>query len=180
MQVKFTLISLNLEDLLKEELPPTQFEPEFKRWKYWSRMVAGWLFRQVEDDIQSAIYEQPDHPVEAFKLYKEILKQVQGNGRNLYAIPAIIKYEKLRRNEFTSAANFITEFEKQFNALRRMKVFISPNSALVKVMHQIEGEVEKVRYIKEEIGQLTPDEITDGLHMYLKALVASAENSSFL
>lgn len=180
-RVQFALVGLSLEGLINNQLPrPTDQDIEYKRWKHWTRLVASWLYGQVDEEIQMIIYQNPKCATEADDLYQQILHEVRGTGKTLNAIGEIKKWDHMKRSDFTSAADFIRAYEKQYNVMKRFKLEVSPLITLVKAMCQVVNEVEKVKFITEQIGQMPPNSLTDQqLHDYLHDLATNAELSLF-
>ncbi|KAJ5473855.1 hypothetical protein N7475_003421 [Penicillium sp. IBT 31633x] len=141
MDVQFALIGPSLEHFLGDKLvKPAQFDDRSRGRKHKSKDYA-----------------------------RKFCKEIQGNEQSSNVITTLFRHDKLERMDVVSPAEFITESEKVAITCFRMKVFISPTCALVKVKQQIEWEFDKFRFLNEKVDQLEPDEITDeDFHAYLK------------
>lgn len=76
------LIPYALEWLLESDIPrPPKSHASFERWKYWSRLVASWMYNQIDVTLQNKLRDLSKMPKYADYLYDELMAMTQGSDR---------------------------------------------------------------------------------------------------
>ena len=77
--MRFALAPLRLEYVIDSSISrPTEDNPKFDRWEYWSRTVASWLYVQVDETLQERIQNLAYLPEYADSMFHGIILMVQG------------------------------------------------------------------------------------------------------
>ncbi|KAJ5138857.1 uncharacterized protein N7515_003705 [Penicillium bovifimosum] len=159
--IVYQLIPYAGEWLLDSDIPrPEKSHPSYERWKYWSRLIASWMYGQINAVLQSKI--------------RNLLKTP--NDKLQTAFLEMRKFDKLKRSDYNSASEYIEEYQKQYHVLARFKAAPHPAHALSQVLQNLESEVKKVNFITEEVGSLEPKKMTlEKVEEYWRALQAAAD-----
>ncbi|KAJ5462345.1 hypothetical protein N7530_010550 [Penicillium desertorum] len=171
------LIPYALEWLLDSEIPrPPKSHPSYERWKYWSRLVASWIYNQIDVTLQNKLRNLSKMPKYADNLYDELMTMTQGSDRIQTAFLEMRKFDKMKRSDYNSASEYIEEYQKQYHVLARFKAEPHPVHALSQVLQNLELEVKKVQFIREEVAGLEPKKLSlDKVEEYWRALQAAAD-----
>lgn len=77
----FQLTPFALEWLLDSDIPqPPKAHASYERWKYWSRLVASWMYNQVDKTLQSKLSNLSKIPKYAEQMC-ELMSMAQGSDR---------------------------------------------------------------------------------------------------
>ncbi|KAI2696489.1 hypothetical protein CBS147332_9056 [Penicillium roqueforti] len=87
----------------------------------WS-LIKNWLYVQVDDTLQKSIQNMAYLPEFADTMFDEIMLMVQGSDKAENALNETLKLDKMRRSDFNTARDFITEYQKQYHVLARFKI----------------------------------------------------------
>ncbi|KAG0153888.1 hypothetical protein PDIDSM_1267 [Penicillium digitatum] len=153
----YQLIPYALEWLLDSNIPrPHKSHTSFGRWKYWSRLVASWMYNQIDVTLQNKLRNLSKMPKYADQLYDELMSMTQGSDRMQTAFIEMRKFDKMKRSDYNSASEYIEEYQRHSS--------------------NIELEVMKVQFISEEVASLEPKKLTlDKVEEYWRALQAAAD-----
>ncbi|QQK48375.1 putative transposable element [Penicillium digitatum] len=173
----YQLIPYALEWLLDSNIPrPHKSHTSFGRWKYWSRLVASWMYNQIDVTLQNKLRNLSKMPKYADQLYDELMSMTQGSDRMQTAFIEMRKFDKMKRSDYNSASEYIEEYQRQYHVLARFKAAPHPSHGLSQVLQNIELEVMKVQFIREEVASLEPKKLTlDKVEEYWRALQAAAD-----
>ncbi|EKV14536.1 hypothetical protein PDIG_32500 [Penicillium digitatum PHI26] len=173
----YQLIPYALEWLLDSNIPrPHKSHTSFGRWKYWSRLVASWMYNQIDVTLQNKLRNLSKMPKYADQLYDELMSMTQGSDRMQTALIEMRKFDKMKRSDYNSASEYIEEYQRQYHVLARFKAAPHPSHGLSQVLQNIELEVMKVQFIREEVASLEPKKLTlDKVEEYWRALQAAAD-----
>ncbi|KAJ5773339.1 hypothetical protein N7457_008235 [Penicillium paradoxum] len=176
-EVEFSLGTLCIEPVIDSTLPrPSEFDADYGRWRYWSRIVGSWLFNQVNEDLKLEIFSRPRIPREADEVYKVILDEAERFNTLANVYHELNKFDDITRENYTTAYEYITAYRKQFNVLKRFGVAPPPAFAIARLMRNIEDEVEKVMFIRERTGAFNAGDMTeDHFYKYITELAVSAK-----
>ncbi|KAJ9485049.1 hypothetical protein VN97_g8301 [Penicillium thymicola] len=170
--VECTLVPLCLEKTIDSSIPrPAKEHPKYTIWAFWSRVVAGWMYTQVDETPQERIQNMAHRPEYADDMMDKLMMMVQCSDNADSAINEIMKFDKLRRSTFNTAKEYITEYQRQYHVLVSFKVAPHPFHALTQLLKQLENEIPKVQFIMEEISNVEPKKITLGkMEQYCRKL----------
>ncbi|KAG0157502.1 hypothetical protein PDIDSM_4687 [Penicillium digitatum] len=141
----YQLIPYALEWLLDSNIPrPHKSHTSFGRWKYWSRLVASWMYNQIDVTLQNKLRNLSKMPKYADQLYDELMSMTQGSDRMQTAFIEMRKFDKMKRSDYNSASEYIEEYQRQYHVLARFKAAPHPSHGLSQVLQNIELEVMKV------------------------------------
>ncbi|KAG0154691.1 hypothetical protein PDIDSM_259 [Penicillium digitatum] len=173
----YQLIPYALEWLLDSNIPrPHKSHTSFGRWKYWSRLVASWMYNQIDVTLRNKLRNLSKMPKYADQLYDELISMTQGSDRMQTAFIEMRKFDKMKRSDYNSASEYIEEYQRQYHVLARFKAAPQPSHGLSQVLQNIELEVMKVQFIREEVASLEPKKLTlDKVEEYWRALQAAAD-----
>jgi hypothetical protein len=130
--VVYQLIPYALEWLLDSEIPrPEKSHPSYERWKYWSRLIASWMYGQIDAVLQSKVRNLLKTPKYADKMYDELMTMTQGSDMLQTAFLEMRKFDKMKRSDYSSASEYLEEYQKQYHVLARFKAAPSPCSRSV-------------------------------------------------
>lgn len=173
----YQLIPYALEWLLESDIPrPPKSHASFERWKYWSRLVASWMYNQIDVTLQNKLRNLSKMPKYADQLYDELMAMTQGSDRMQTAFLEMRKFDKMKRSDYNSASEYIEEYQRQYHVLARFKAAPHPAHGLSQVLQNLELEVKKVQFIREEVASLEPKKLNlDKVEEYWRALQAAAD-----
>ncbi|KAG0156277.1 hypothetical protein PDIDSM_3454 [Penicillium digitatum] len=144
MALAYQLIPYALEWLLDSNIPrPHKSHTSFGRWKYWSRLVASWMSNQIDVTLQNKLRNLSKMPK--------------------YADQLVYRDAEVRQDETMGlqlGKRVIEEYQRQYHVLARFKAAPHPSHGLSQVLQNIELEVMKVQFIREEVASLEPKKLT--------------------
>ncbi|CAI7646551.1 unnamed protein product [Penicillium viridicatum] len=77
IQVGYALAPLCSEKVIDSSVPrPTKELPKYTRWIFWPRMVASWIYTQVDETLQERIQNMAHRPQYADEVLKELEKEM--------------------------------------------------------------------------------------------------------
>lgn len=123
-------------------------------------MVASWMYTQVDETLQERIQNMAHRPRYADDMMDKLMPMDQSSDKADNTINEIMKFDKMRRSNFNTAKEYITEYQKQYHVLARFKIAPHPFHALTQVLKQLKKEMPKVQFITEEIGNTEPKKIS--------------------
>ncbi|KAI2676133.1 hypothetical protein LCP963914a_8378 [Penicillium roqueforti] len=152
--VKFALAPLRLEYVIDSSMPrPT-----------------------VDDILQERIQNLSYLPEFANTMFDKIILMVQGSDKAENTLNETKKFDEIKRADFNTAKEFITEYQKQYHVLSRFKIQPHPFHTLSQVLQQLDKEISKVQFIIEEISNIEPKKITlEKMDQYYKSLQAVSD-----
>ena len=173
----YQLTPFRLEWLLDSDIPrPPKTHASFERWQYWSRLVASWMYNQVDKTLQTKLRNLTQIPKYADKMCDELMSMTQGSVRMQTASIELEKFDKMKRSDYNSASEYIEAYQRQYHVLARFKIALHPAHALSRVLPNLELEVKKVQFIREEVANLKPEELSLAkVQEYWKGLQAAAD-----
>ncbi|KAJ5416181.1 hypothetical protein N7465_004876 [Penicillium sp. CMV-2018d] len=94
--VGYALAPLCLEKVIDSSVPrPTKGHPKYTRWIFWSRMVASWMYTQVDETLQERIQHMAHRPQYADDMMDKLMTMVQGSDKADNTINEIMKFDKI-------------------------------------------------------------------------------------
>ncbi|KAG0158378.1 hypothetical protein PDIDSM_5892 [Penicillium digitatum] len=90
-------------------------------------------------------------PKYADQLYDELMSMTQGSDRMQTALIEMRKFDKMKRSDYNSASEYIEEYQRHST---------TPITQLITVLQNLELEVMKVQFIREEVASLEPKKLT--------------------
>lgn len=86
------------------------------------------------------------------------------------------KFDKIKRSDYNSASEYIEEYQRQYHVLARFKAAPYPAHGLSQALQNLELEVKKVQFIREEVASLEPKKLNlDKVEEYWRALQVAAD-----
>ncbi|OQD96628.1 hypothetical protein PENSOL_c015G01402 [Penicillium solitum] len=158
--VFFQLTPHRLEWLIDSDIPrPEEEDVTAECWYYWSRLVASWMYLQIDKTLQSKLRTLPEIPTLADEMCDMLMSLTQGGDRMQSAEIDMKKYDTMKRSDYNSASDYIDAFRRQYHALARFKVAPHPSHALSLSLRNLDSEIKKVQFIREEIASLEPKKL---------------------
>jgi hypothetical protein len=151
-----------LKDLIDDKIPrPGKDDPLYRRWVFWSTSVAAWMNLQVDKGIRQRIQGLAEEIDYADDLFKEIVSYVRGGNRSDNIMINMYKLDDMRRDHYSSAEEYITDFKTQMNVLRKVKLALHPWWAIGLMIRQLQDELPGIAFIQDRLGKvLEPDKMT--------------------
>lgn len=79
--VGYALAPLCLEKAIDSSVPrPTKGHSKYTRWIFWSRMVASWMYTQVDETLQERIQNMAHRPQYADDMMDKLMTQSGWNS----------------------------------------------------------------------------------------------------
>ncbi|KAJ5783822.1 uncharacterized protein N7518_009499 [Penicillium psychrosexuale] len=154
----------DFDDTLQECIQNLAYLPEF----------ADTMFDEIMLMVQGS--DKAENALNETLKFDEIMLMVQGSDKAENALNETLKFDKMRRSDFNTAKDFITEYQKHYHVLSRFKIQPRPFHALSQVLRQLEKEISKVQFIIEEISNIEPKKITlKKIDQYCKSLPAVSD-----
>lgn len=185
VSIRYLLRLNRCHNLIRADLPrPSREEDGYTAWKYYSIVVAGWLYGQVSDSIKrrldnSGVTKGDDMFAD---VVMETIERVvlEEDGRLGSLSVRISTFWALNRSQYNSASDFIFDVQMQMQVFHVLKVPIPWIVALVRILQQLEEELPMVKLMKEELRDMSPKHITrekfEELCMNLKVAATHAKN----
>lgn len=153
-EVIHVLRPFKLESLVNSDLPkPQPGDGDYHKWKYWTRIVASWLFHQVDVSIQRRLKENSNEITYADELFKTI-KELCLFNQSEYVAREVQKWEGLKRGDYPTPADFIMAYQNQFNRLKTENHEPTCGFAIGRLLAELDGEILRVPFIREEVRDL--------------------------
>ncbi|OQD69520.1 hypothetical protein PENPOL_c002G07915 [Penicillium polonicum] len=177
LSLAYRLIPYELEWLLDSDIPrPAKTHTSYERWKYWSRLVASWMYNQIDVTLQNELRNLSKMPKYADQLYDQLRSMTQGSDWMQTAFLEIRKFDKMKRSDYNSASEYIEEYRRQYHVLGRLKAAPHPVHALSQVLQNLELEVKMVQFVMDEVASLEPIKLNlDKVEEYWRVLQAAAD-----
>jgi hypothetical protein len=134
------------------------------------------MYNQIDVTLQNKLRNLSKMPKYANNLYDELITMTQGSDRIQTAFLEMRKFDKMKRSDYNSASEYIEEYQKQYHVLARFKAEPYPVHVLSQVLQNLELEVKKVQFIREEVAGLKPKKLSlDKVEEYWRALQATVD-----
>jgi hypothetical protein len=160
MMVKNSLRPMMLGDLIDATMPrPSEDDPLYRRWDFWSLSVAAWMYLQVEKDVRTRLSGLANRPKYADQLFEELVSYTQGGDRSDNVLIDAFKWYDMKRDHYGSAEEYISDYQRQMNMLRKFKIappaFISIGIMILELQDELPDMLfmrEALRKVKEPNG----------------------------
>ncbi|KGO45655.1 hypothetical protein PEX1_011090 [Penicillium expansum] len=173
-EIIHVLQPFQLDALVDYDLPrPHIGDPNYNRWKFWTLVVANWLFNQVDASLQLKVKAHSNDLTFADEIFNTI-RLLSLHSQSKFLAKELKRWEELKRDEFSTPADFIMAYQNQFNRLKTEGHEPSCDVALVRLLQELHGEVLKVPFIQEEIRDLERPVDYQLFVYYCKVLVAES------
>ncbi|KAJ5794657.1 hypothetical protein N7457_001256 [Penicillium paradoxum] len=175
-EVLHVLRPFKLESIVSSELPkPLPADINYPKWKYWTHIVAAWLFRQVDDSVKLRVKQHSNEIVYADDIFRNI-KEVSLYNHAAYVAREWQKWEDLNRGDYSTAASFILAYQNQFNRLKAENHEPACDFALARLFAALEGEIMPVPFIREEVRDLGRPADYQLFTYYCRVLINESRN----
>ncbi|OQD78931.1 hypothetical protein PENANT_c071G04033 [Penicillium antarcticum] len=87
-------------------------------------------------------------------LFKEIVTYVRGGNRSDNILINMYKLDDMRRDHYSSAEEYISDFKTQMNVLRKVKLALHPWWAIGLMIRQLQDELPGIAFIQDRLGNL--------------------------
>ncbi|KGO78037.1 hypothetical protein PITC_025650 [Penicillium italicum] len=177
-EIIHVLRPFKLDPLVDHDLPrPHTGEINYNRWKFWTLVVASWLFNQVDISIQLKVKAHSNDLTYADEIFHTIkLLSLQSQSKLLAR--ELKRWEEIKREDFATPVDFILAYQNQFNRLKTENHEPSSDFALGRLLQELHGEVLKVPFIQEEVNHLGRPVDYQLFVYYCKVLVAESRKPS--
>lgn len=130
--VKRILTAAEYVQLIDKSVPrPNRNSLNYRRWQDASMQVSLWLTSQITEDVQRRLEHSPMSIEYADDTFKAIQKVIFGQGV-MQASVAAVKLANLKRADFATAKDFITQYRHAIDTCQYLDIEIGPlYSALV-------------------------------------------------
>ncbi|KAJ6002151.1 hypothetical protein N7522_007378 [Penicillium canescens] len=156
-EIMHVLRPFKLEGLLDPSLPrPQQHHEDYRKWKYWTSIVSRWLFDQVETSIQVKVRDYAPQLTFADEVFKSI-RTMSLPDHASYLAGELEKWENLRRDQYSTAVDFIMAYQNQFNRLKMEGHEPTCTVALRRLLQALSSEIIRVSFIRDEVDNLGRD-----------------------
>ncbi|CAI7626495.1 unnamed protein product [Penicillium glandicola] len=153
-EVLHVLRPFKLDGLVDIDLArPRPGDSNYNRWKFWTLIVAGWLFNQVDASLQHRVRARSNAPTFADEVFSTI-KLLSLSNQSQFLVNELKKWEEIKRATFATPADFIMAYQNQFNRLKTEHHEPAYDIALSRLLQELHGEVLKVPFIQEEVKDL--------------------------
>ncbi|KAJ5360266.1 hypothetical protein N7517_009457 [Penicillium concentricum] len=153
-EIIHVLRPLKLDALVASDLPrPHPEDPDYSKWKFWTLVVARWLFNQVDTSIQHKVKAHSNDLAFADEIFNAI-KLLSLHSQSKFLANEVKRWEELKRENFSTPAEFIMAYQNQYNRLKTENHEPSCDFALGRLLQELHGEVMKVPFIQEEVKDL--------------------------
>ncbi|KAJ5603076.1 hypothetical protein N7537_006032 [Penicillium hordei] len=177
-EIFHVLRPFKLDALVNVDLPrPHPGELNYNRWKFWTLVVAGWLFNQIEAALQLKVKAHSNDLTYADEIFNTI-KLLSLHSHSKFVASELKRWEELNHRRFATPADFIMAYQNQFNRLKTEGDDPSCDFALRRLLQELHGEILKVPFIEEEVNNLgRPVDYQLFVH-YCKVLVNESRKPS--
>lgn len=150
-EVLHILRPFKLDEIVDVNLPrPHPADVNYNRWKFWTVVVAGWLFNQVDAALQLKVKAHTTDITYADEIFNTI-RLLSLHNQSKFLEGELKRWEQLKRKNFATPADFIMAYQNQFNRLKTEGHEPSCDFALGRLLNELHGEVLKVPFIQEEV-----------------------------
>ncbi|KAJ5775500.1 uncharacterized protein N7511_000511 [Penicillium nucicola] len=176
-EIIHVLRPFKLETLLDSSLPrPQQHHEDYRKWKYWTAVVSRWLFDQVETSIQLKVRDHVPQPTYADEVFRSI-RTINLPEHASYLASELKKWEDLRRDKYSTAADFILAYQNQFNRLKMEGHEPTCAVALRGLLQALSSEIISVSFILDEVENLGRDIDYQLFTYYCRILITESRRS---
>jgi hypothetical protein len=175
-EIIHVLQPLKLDALVANDLPrPNPKDADYNRWKFWTRMVAGWLLNQVNTPLQQKVRAHSKDLTFADEIFSTI-KQLSLQNQSKFIENEVKRWESVKRENFRTPADFILAYQNQYNRLKAEDQAPTCDYALGRLLEALHGEVLKVPFLQEEVKDLGRPVDYKLFVYYCKVLVEESRN----
>jgi uncharacterized membrane protein YgcG len=162
MLVENSLQPMMLGDLIDAQMPrPDEENPLYRRWNFWSSSVAAWMYLQVDKDVRTRLSGLANRPKYADQLFEELVSYAQGGDRSDNVLIDAFKLHDMKRDHYGSAEEFIGDYQRQINILRRSKIAPPPFVSIGIMIRELQDELPDMVFMREALRKVKePHEIT--------------------
>ncbi|KAJ5512679.1 hypothetical protein N7463_002231 [Penicillium fimorum] len=153
-EILHVLRPLKLDALLVSDLPrPHLGDADYSKWKFWTLVVAEWLFNQVDTSFQHKVKAHSNDLAFADEIFNAI-KLLNLYSQSKFLANEVKRWEGLKRENYSMPAEFIMAYQNQYNRLKIENHAPSCDFALDRLLQELHGELMKVPFIQEEVKDL--------------------------
>ncbi|OQE40130.1 hypothetical protein PENCOP_c006G08501 [Penicillium coprophilum] len=153
-EILHVLRPLKLDALVASDLPrPHPEDADYSKWKFWTLVIAEWLFNQVDTSLQYKVKAHSNELAFADEIFNAI-KLLSLYSQSTFLASELKRWEDLNRDDFFTSADFILAYQNQYNRLKTENHAPSCDFALGRLLQGLHGEVMKVPFIQEEVKDL--------------------------
>ncbi|CAI7586680.1 unnamed protein product [Penicillium discolor] len=153
-EILHVLRPFKLDTLVNTDIPrPNPGDLNYNRWKYWTLVVAAWLFNQIEAALQHKVKSYSSNLTYADEIFSTI-KLMSLQNQSKFVARELKRWEEINRKNFATPADFIMAYQNQFNRLKTEDHHPDFEVALRRLLQELHGEVLKVPFIEEEVKNL--------------------------
>ncbi|EKV14295.1 putative transposable element [Penicillium digitatum] len=177
-EIRHVLRPFKLDALVDYDLPrPHTGDVNYNRWKFWTLVIASWLFNQVDASLQLKVKAHSNDLTFADEIFNTI-RLLSLHSQSKFLAKELKRWEEIKREEFTTPVDFIMAYQNQFNRLKTEDHEPSCDFALIRLLQELHGEVLKVPFIQEEVKNLGRPVDYQLFIYYCKVLVAESRKPS--
>lgn len=177
-EILHVLRPFKLDALVSTDIPrPNPGDLNYKRWKYWTLVVAKWLFNQIEFELQQEVKANSSNLTYADEIFSTI-KRLSLQNQSKFVAGELKRWEGMNRKNFATPADFIMAYQNQFNRLKTEDHDPGCEVALLRLLQDLRGEVLKVPFIEEEVKNLGRPVDYQLFVYYCKVLVKESRKPS--
>ncbi|OQD66061.1 hypothetical protein PENPOL_c005G05740 [Penicillium polonicum] len=153
-EIIHVLRPFKLDALVNIDLPrPHPGDHNYNRWKFWTLVVANWLFNQIEAALQLKVKAHSNDLTYADEIFSTI-RLLSLHNQSKFVASELKRWEEMKRDNFATPADFIMAYQNQFNRLKTEGHDPACEFALRRLLQELHGEVLKVPFIEEEVKNL--------------------------
>ncbi|KAJ5196907.1 hypothetical protein N7449_007386 [Penicillium cf. viridicatum] len=153
-EIIHVLRPFKLDALVNIDLPrPHPGDLNYNRWKFWTLVVAGWLFNQIEAALQLKVKAHSNDLTYADEIFNTI-RLLSLHSHSKFVASQLKRWEEINRRNFATPADFIMAYQNQFNRLKTEGHDPSCDFAFRRLLQELHGGVLKVPFIEEEVKNL--------------------------
>lgn len=153
-EILHVLRPFKLDALVSTDIPrPKPGDLNYKRWKYWTLVVATWLFNQIEVALQLNVKAHSNELTYADEIFSTI-KLLSLHNQSKFVASELKRWEGMNRKNFATPTDFTMAYQNQFNRLKTENLAPDCEVALLRLLQELRGEVLKIPFIEEEVKNL--------------------------
>jgi len=155
--VKRILTAAGYVQLIDKSVPrPNSNSLNYRRWQDASMQVSLWLTSQITEDVQKLLEHSPMSIEYADDTFKAIQKTIFGQGV-MQASVAAIKLANLKRADFATAKDFITQYRHAIQTCQYLDIETGPLYSALVFLSNIRADMPN--WVDNSENALTDDKV---------------------
>ncbi|KKK21224.1 hypothetical protein AOCH_006934 [Aspergillus ochraceoroseus] len=155
-----------MDELLESNIPRPQLDdPKYELWELLSQTAASWMLRSISEKLVEELLIDAAPHIFADDFIRKLRRIVVGGGQR-YAYRTWREAVEIKRENYATIDEFVSDFIRKTNASNRLKMVIIPYQAVAVMLRELERD--NMSFVDLTLNNLgdNPIETTTWKHFY--------------